>query len=129
MAVLFESGDALLWDPSPRVAKMFLAEVRAVEEAVGVQSGIGDLIADEVAVDSSVLCAFVSTIGQTLDTDTSSVVTSLYAAVFAISYGLLAVSGVAKPPFLGQVGQLAHRGELLISGRGRPGPIYEGLGS
>lgn len=128
MAVLFESGNTLLWNPSPRIAQVFLAHVRAIESAEDIASGIGELIADEVSVDPSILSIFVTTIGGQLERTSNPTTSSLFAGAFAISCGLLSACGATLPLFEGEVGQLAHRGVRLVSGQGRPGPIFEGLG-
>ncbi|NNB92141.1 hypothetical protein HJC10_13430 [Corallococcus exiguus] len=64
-----------------------------------------------------------------LDSSNNSTFKTLIAGPFAIAYGML----VACEPDLSlsmreATGRLARRGEVLVSGRGRDEPIYEGLG-
>jgi hypothetical protein len=128
MGVLFEASDVLLWSPSPRLAQLFLCQVRALEEMVGITSGIGDIISDEVSVDPALLQTFVITVAKELQPGSNPTRCTLVAGPFAIASGLLAACNPALPAFSGVSGQLARRGALLVMGKQGNDPIYVGLG-
>ncbi|MFP2903541.1 DUF6086 family protein [Pyxidicoccus sp. 3LFB2] len=128
MGVVFMCQDEVVWNPSPRLAQVFLAQVRALEVAVEAQSGIGEMIADEVELDPALLRMFISVLVEELESETSSTFKTLIAGPFAIAYGIfLACEPRSIPSVKGDTGHLARRGGVLVSGRSRVGPIYEGL--
>ncbi|MCP3139428.1 DUF6086 family protein [Pyxidicoccus xibeiensis] len=129
MGVFFKWQDEVVWNPSPRMTRLFLAQVRALEEALEVQSGIGEMIADEVELNPSLLETFVSVLVEELESETSSTFKTLIAGPFAMAYGILRACEPKspRPTMRGATEHLARRGEVLVSGRGRVGPIYEGL--
>jgi hypothetical protein len=128
MGVLFEASNVLLWSPSPRLAQLFLGQVRVLEEMVGVTSGIGDITSDEVSVNPALLQIFVIEAAKELEAGSNPTRCTLVAGPFAIASGLLAACSPAMPTLSGVAGQLARRGALLVAGMRGNGPIYVGLG-
>lgn len=59
MSILFckPSGD-VIWNPSSDSARVFLAQVRALEDMVGASGGMTDIRSDEVTVDTEQFVAF-----------------------------------------------------------------------
>ncbi|WP_131803439.1 MULTISPECIES: DUF6086 family protein [Pseudofrankia] len=51
MGVLFEIAGETVWEPGQKVARLFLAQVRALEEATGSPSGLSASFDDEIAID------------------------------------------------------------------------------
>jgi len=118
MGVLFEAGDVVVWSPSPRLARLFLAQVRALEELVGKQSGIGEIVADEVRVDPAALNAFVAAVADALSSTTNATMRSLMAGPFSMAAGLSSACGYTTSSMSGIAGELARRGAELVTGRG-----------
>ena len=129
MSVLFQLGEAVLWSPSPRLAQLFLSQVRAAEEAIATASGIGDLVADEVRIEPWVLQEFVSALALQVAEGSNAIAASLYGGVFAVSCGLLAmcVADSDLPELPVGVGPLARRGIRMVGGHGQPRPIFSEL--
>ncbi|WP_366934549.1 DUF6086 family protein [Corallococcus exiguus] len=105
-----------------------MSQVRALEEALEVQSGFGEIIADEVVLNPSLIRAFVPALVEVLDSSTSNSFKTMVTGPFAIACGIL----VACEPDLSlsmseATGRLACRCEVLVSGKRRVEPIYEGL--
>ncbi|WP_223634888.1 DUF6086 family protein [Corallococcus sp. EGB] len=126
--MLFQWQDSVVWNPSLRMARLFVSQVRALEEAVGIESGVGEIVSDEVEIDPVLLGAFVLALVKQLDSGMSETAKSLMGGGFAIAYGIL-VACVPKVVFLMKedTRRLARRGEVLVSGEYWVGPIYEGL--
>lgn len=128
MGVFFKWQGEVVWDPSPRLARLFLAQVRALENAVELQSGIGEVVADEVELNPLLPRPFVLALMNELDSETDNTTKTLFAGSFSISHGiLLACEPGPTSPMSGDTERLARRGHLLVSGQSRVGPIYEGL--
>ena len=128
MGVLFEDGDELIWNPSPRLARLFVGQVRALEELTSAHSGIGPIIGDEVQVNRTQLHAFVAALAAEWEADSSATLKTLVAGPFAIATGILAACDESLTAGLeGAAHQLGSRGAALVSGRGRVGPIFDGL--
>jgi hypothetical protein len=129
MSILFEASGRLVWSPSPRVAKCFIAQLQAVEQAEEIPSGLSDLGIDEVTIDVDQLKLFVMKLAGQINSLSSATYKSLIGGVFSIAAGLLgccdrnALSGLS-----GDAGRLAQHGEALVSGRGHVGPIYTPVG-
>ncbi|WP_147476440.1 DUF6086 family protein, partial [Corallococcus sp. AB032C] len=118
MGVFFKWQGEVVWDPSPRLARLFLAQVRALENAVELQSGIGEVVADEVEINPLLLSPFVSALMNELDSETSNATKTLFAGPFSISHGiLLACEPGSTSPMRGDTERLARRGQLLVSGQ------------
>ncbi|NNB95087.1 hypothetical protein HI113_14400 [Corallococcus exiguus] len=129
MGVFFHWQEAVAWHPGQRTARFFISQVRALEEALEVQSGFGEIIADEVVLNPSLIRVFVSALVEVLDSITSNSFKTMVAGPFAIAYGILvACEPDLSLPMSDATGRLARRGEVLVSGRRRVEPIYEGLG-
>ena len=128
VGVLFQWQDSVVWNPSLRMARLFVSQVRALEEAVGIESGFGDIVSDEVKIDPVLLGVFVLALVKQLDSGMSETAKSLMASGFAIAYGVL-VACTPKIAFLmkEETRRLARRGEVLVSGKYWVGTIYEGL--
>lgn len=58
----YELGGVTLWNPSNGASRLFLRQVAAFEEEVGLFSGIGPMQADEAEVDLSSFEAFVGAV-------------------------------------------------------------------
>ncbi|GAA4943724.1 DUF6086 family protein [Actinoplanes utahensis] len=58
----------VVWDPALRVAQLFQAQLAAVEEVLGVASGVDEPIDDEIEIDWPVFEAFVRHLLETLAT-------------------------------------------------------------
>lgn len=127
MGALFEIGDDVVWNPSPRVARSFIAQVRALEDAIGMPSGIGELVADEIRVDPVALRTFVDALAGELDPTRSATFGALVAGPFSIAAGMLAACDASVLMMRGVAGRLARRGAALVSGRARPGTIDDAL--
>lgn len=128
MGVVFLWQNKVVWDPGHRTAQLFLSQVRALEEALKVQSGFGELIADEVDLNPFLIRGFVIALVKAMDSTNNSIFKTLVAGPFAIAYGIL----VACVPIISlsmsdDTEHLARRGEVLVSGKGHVEPIYEGL--
>ncbi|MGY0002301.1 DUF6086 family protein [Micromonospora sp. I033] len=59
MSQYFQVGDLVLWNPSNRVAELFVRTSEAVAELVDVPTGIGPMRADDYAIDLDVFVGFV----------------------------------------------------------------------
>ncbi|TSC31937.1 hypothetical protein FOF48_15095 [Corallococcus sp. Z5C101001] len=99
-----------------------------MEKAVETQSGIGDVVADEVMVDPVLLGVFILVLVRELDSEGKETSKSLMGGVFAVAYGILVACAPEVATLMGKdTKRLARRGEVLVSGKYRVGPIYEGL--
>lgn len=58
MSVCFLHGDADVWNPSSSVADVFMQHVLALEQLVGLPSGLSPGNSDEIEIDSNTLRAF-----------------------------------------------------------------------
>jgi hypothetical protein len=59
MSCFFEVQGRTVWNPALRVADIYVAYVRCLEEIYGKPSGLGPIISDTVAIDVDVFLAFV----------------------------------------------------------------------
>jgi hypothetical protein len=59
MSQYFRAGDLVLWNPSNRVAELFVRTSEAVAELVDMPTGIGPMRADDYEIDLDVFVRFV----------------------------------------------------------------------
>lgn len=125
MSVLFEHQGALVWDPSLRVATLFLRQIRAIEAALGIVSGLGEIESDEVAVDGEGLRAFVQAAADEIDGSDHGPLRSLLGGPFALAAGLFAACGADAGLQLGRTSTMLYRrGADILAGRGGTPPAF-----
>src|SRR4051794_29752851 len=88
MSVIVISRGKILWEPAGDVARLFLAQVRALEELSGTPSGIGALNADEVEVRPDLLERFIDHCMSVLEPSNSGALSALSEGVVAVLMAL-----------------------------------------
>jgi hypothetical protein len=96
MSVMFSVDGTSVWWPASDIGRLFKEQAEAVAAALGVQSGLGDLYADEVVIDLPVFEAFVMMLADRYNTPYY-VVKSLVAGVFGASYVMIERAGGQLP--------------------------------
>lgn len=83
---VISSSGSDLWNPAQRKGRLFLANVRALEEFIGLPSGVSDVYSDEIEVDTIALEAFIR---QAIDHFDDPIVLSQAQGVLAASLVLV----------------------------------------
>lgn len=66
MGYIVEVDGRSVWEPSRRVAELFLSQIRGLESVFEVPSGVSSPVADEIAVDAAELRTFLVTVLELL---------------------------------------------------------------
>lgn len=66
MGIIVICDERPIWEPSLAVGRLFIAEIRALEEMIGLKSGFSDIVSDEVSLDETLLAAFLDVTGRRL---------------------------------------------------------------
>lgn len=59
MSIFFEHNGHTIWNPSNGIARLFLSQVNSVAEFLQVESGLSDIISDEIQIDVENLKALI----------------------------------------------------------------------
>jgi hypothetical protein len=96
MSVMFSVDGLSVWWPASTVGRLFKEQAEAVATALEIQSGLGELFADEVVIDLPVFEAFVMSLAEQYNTPYY-VVKSLITGVFGTSYVMAERAGGQLP--------------------------------
>lgn len=125
MGVIFESDSGVLWEPSQRIAQLFVMQLRGLEHVFGLSAGVSDIVADESRVDISVLRHFVARVAFEFTDTTNASLRSLTGGVFAVAAGILSMDDPETIESLqGDARILAQRGAILVSGQRRTNDLF-----
>ena len=67
MGIFVECNGLTIWEPSLRVGRLFIAQLRAIESVFAIPSGFSEIEADEVEIDPVQLQKFVAHIINALE--------------------------------------------------------------
>lgn len=96
MSIMFSANGTSVWWPASTVGRLFREQAEAVATALDIQSGLGELFADEVVIDLPVFEEFVMRLADQYATPYY-IVQSLIAGVFGTSYVIVERAGGRLP--------------------------------
>ncbi|MCW3820710.1 DUF6086 family protein [Micromonospora sp. DR5-3] len=97
MSQYFQVGDLVLWNPSNRVAELFVRTSEAVAPLVATPSGIGAMDADEYEVDLDVFVGFVDALVKQYLSSSHAILRSLLEGFLATALVLVDRAGSTVP--------------------------------
>lgn len=89
MSQFFMAGDRILWNPSNRVAQIFVGQLRAIERVDGVDAGFSETTYDEYHIDVAALAALTRALSDTRSSSNNTVLRLELAGVLTICAALL----------------------------------------
>lgn len=92
-----------VWNPSNQVAALFIGESRAVAQAFGVDSGVGDNIEDQCSIDSAAFASCVSVALEGFAQSNNAPLRALLEGWLAVALELLRRAGVDQKPGVAQI--------------------------
>jgi hypothetical protein len=113
MSIFFLSpnGDDV-WNPASDVARVFHAQVESVADLLGVESGLGAIKSDEIAIETMKFCAFGSALAARIEAyREDSCFVALVGNAFAIALALQDVLGLelqTEAPRIARYRALGH---------------------
>lgn len=93
----FKIESTTLWWPANTVAILFRQQAEAVAATFGTESGVGDLIEDEIAIDPPVFEAFISEVVAQYQKATHPIIHSLTVGFISTAMVLLERAGGQMP--------------------------------
>ncbi|MBQ1023997.1 DUF6086 family protein [Micromonospora sp. C95] len=97
MSQYFQVGDLVLWNPSNRVAELFVRTSEAVAVLVGVPTGIGPVRADDYEIDLDVFVGFVDALVAQYMSSSHAILRSLLEGFIATALVLVDRAGRDAP--------------------------------
>jgi hypothetical protein len=97
MSILFLADHIRVWNPSNTPGRLFKGQTEVVAEALGLTSGLGELIEDEIVIDLPVLEEFLRKLVEQYDHRGHFIVMSLIAGVLGTSYVMVERAGGRVP--------------------------------
>ncbi|MFG3580707.1 DUF6086 family protein [Micromonospora chersina] len=97
MSQYFQVGDLVLWNPSNRVAELFVRTGNAVAELVDTPTGIGPMQADEYDIDLDVFADFVDALVAQYLSSSHTILRSLLEGFTATALVLVDRAGRSVP--------------------------------
>ncbi|MFE3015933.1 DUF6086 family protein [Streptomyces sp. NPDC059256] len=82
-----------VWNPSNRVAEIFINQAHVVAYAYTMESGIGDIIDDECAIDHQLFLNFISTLADRHEESNNHSLRQLLEGVITVGLVLLVRAG------------------------------------
>ncbi|MGC1209965.1 MAG: DUF6086 family protein [Micromonospora sp.] len=128
MSQYFQAGDLVLWNPSNRVAELFVRTSEALAELVDVPTGIGPMRADDYEIDLDVFVGFVDALVAQYLSSSHAILRSLLEGFTATALVMVDRAG-RNVPSLQAAATLGPRdvsvGPLGIRPLGDPARLYE----
>jgi hypothetical protein len=97
VSILFLANGARLWNPSNVPGRLFKGQAEVVAAALGLSSGLGEIVEDEVVVDLPLLERFVMRLVEQYDYRSHFIIISLIGGVLGSSYVLVERAGGQVP--------------------------------
>ncbi|WP_329021525.1 DUF6086 family protein [Streptomyces sp. NBC_00690] len=82
-----------VWNPSNRVAEIFVGHARVVARAYSMESGIGEIIDDECEIDHRLFLEFISSLATSHERSNNQPLRELLEGVITVGLVLLARAG------------------------------------
>jgi hypothetical protein len=97
MSILFRTDHTRVWNPSNTPGRLFKDQAEAVADALGLSSGLGELIEDEIVIDLPVFEEFLRKLVEQYDHRGHFIIMSLTAGVLGTSYVMVERAGGHVP--------------------------------
>ncbi|MGF1577196.1 MAG: DUF6086 family protein [Cyanophyceae cyanobacterium] len=107
MSVLFESGNQEIWFPSLRVARLYVDEIKSLEMALELKSGISSIESDTVTIDSEEIKSFLNKALERIESTNNR-------HLFLLARGCIVITIAINAKISGQWPQAKQKIESLI---------------
>lgn len=119
MSVFFIASDGRdVWNPASEAARVFLEQATMMARILGIDSGLGPLVSDEVVIDEARFAKFGSAFAKRmLEYPDGTCFHALMGGCFSVVLGLGCELGLPAPSDDSRVGRYEREGRRLVGTR------------
>jgi hypothetical protein len=97
MGIIVSFNDHIVWEPSQTVGRLFVEQIRTLEHMLNTDSGVTNIVADEVEIDGDKFADFIDICIDTLSRSNNGPLVVMASGCLAVSLSLYAMASGIWP--------------------------------